>query len=248
MTRVLALVLILLYIPGSLTAQDSLPSGHLSILLPPGVPSESFHITYALEGSFGSHGENVRSMPNVSSYVVATAVEGKAAKRLLMVAWAPGCETRTYQLKLRGSGDRQLTFECEILPSVTLTGRIHPAQPVAERPSELVIRYLASWQCQFFGWMACMVPQIEVATVTPDEDGTFEVQLPDFNADPVISASKDLRGVRGEFWLSLRDPKTWNPIAKLEPEIEDLRTPAGTLKVLSAYPSDLVFEANFTIR
>lgn len=243
-----ALVLILLYIPGSLTAQNSLPSGHVSILLPPGVPSERFHITYALEGSFGSHGENVRSMPNVSSYAIATTVEGKAAKRLLMVAWAPGCETRTYQLKLRGSGDRQLTFECEILPSVILTGRIQPVGPLAERPSELVVRYLASWQCQFFGWMDCMVPQIEVATVAPDADGAFEVQLPDFSADPIISASKGLRGIGGEFWLSLRDPKTWNPIAELEPEIEDLRTLGGRLKVLSAYPSDLVFEANFTIR
>jgi hypothetical protein len=90
-----------------------------------------------------------------------------------------------------------------------------------------------------------MVPQMLVATVTPNADGTFRAQVPDFESDPVIAKVKSLLQGSGDFWLLLRDPKTLNHVAELQPEIEDFRAPGGTLKTLPAYPSDLVFIAKF---
>jgi hypothetical protein len=113
---------------------------------------------------------------------------------------------------------------------------------------ELVIFFRAGWECQFFGWYDCMVPTMLVATVTPDSDGAFRAQVPDFESDPVITKSKGLLGRRGDFWMLLRDPKTLNHIAELEPETEEFRVPGDGLKVLSAYPPGLVFEPIFSMQ
>jgi len=228
-----------------LTLAQAPARSRLSVVVPPGVPSESVHITYALGGSFGSYGQTVRAEPNVSEYPIATIVEGKAASGIQLAVWAPGCESRTYTLDLQIRSFRhRLTYECLALPPISLTGRIPSFDAIAGRPMELVIVFQAGWECEFFGWQDCMVPQVIVATVTPDANSTFQAQVPDFESDPVIAKSKSWLRRSGDFWLLLRDPKTLNHIAELQPEIEDYRCPGGTLKPLPAYPSDLPFVAH----
>src|SRR5207244_4372901 len=56
-------------------AQQPSASKHLLIELPPGVPSESVNIEYALEGSFGSHGNYARPKPNEVVYTISVPQE-----------------------------------------------------------------------------------------------------------------------------------------------------------------------------
>ena len=93
-----------------------------------------------------------------------------------------------------------------------------------------------------------MVPQYEVARTTLEPDGTFHLQLPDFASDPVINSIEVPPAMSGDFRLVVRDPKTWNPIADLEPELAEFRSVDGSLKVLSTYPSGLVLTAKFKLR
>jgi hypothetical protein len=86
-----------------------------------------------------------------------------------------------------------------------------------------------------------MVPQFGVAVAKPNADGFFEVELPDFTSDPIADDKKRWGGFTGEFRVVLRETKTWNPIASLRVELSDFRTPGGRLKIMAAYPSDLVF-------
>jgi hypothetical protein len=246
MARTFWLAFPLLWSAGVALAQTTAAT-RVSVLLPPGVPSETVHITYALGGSFGSYGQTVRVEPNVGVYSIPTTVEGKAAKGIQLVAWAPGCETRTYTRGLRGPGMHKLKYECVTLPAIILTGRIHPFGALAGRPMELAVFFRAGWECQFFGWYDCMVPTMLVATVTPDAGGAFQAQVPDFESDPVMAKSKGLLGRSGDFWMLLRDPKTLNHIAEMEPEIGEFRVPGKGLKVLSAYPPELVFLPSFTV-
>ena len=229
-------------------AQTPGSSHRLTILLPPGIPSETVKITYALGGGFGSYGRTIDVAPNTVFQPIPTSVEGKAADGLQMVIWAPGCETRTYTFDLRKSPPRRIGYECAAHPTVTLTGRIVPFEPIRERNAEVVITYRADWECRFFGWNDCLVPQNIVAIVRPGIDGTFEARLPDLASDSIVEASAGMPGATGAFWIILRDPKTWNHIADLQPELEDYRSANGSLKSLSAYPSDLVFIADFTIK
>jgi len=128
-------------------------TARVSVVLPPGIPSETVQITYALGGSFGSYGQTVSAEPNLGEYPINTIIEGKAASAIQLVVWAPGCVTRTYRLNLQvGSFRHRLTYECAILPVVTLTGRIHPFDSIAGQPMELAIFFRAGWECEFFGW------------------------------------------------------------------------------------------------
>jgi len=96
---------------------------------------------------------------------------------------------------------------------------------------------MASWACRFFGLADCMVPQIELGTVRPNAEGAFEIELPDLSSDPVSFASEG----GAQLQLVLREVKTWNLVAFLEPETADLRTPGGALKIIPSYPQNLSF-------
>jgi len=247
MARTLWLAFLLLASACWMTAQTPPLSRSLTIVLPPGIPSETIRISYALVGSFGSHAQTTEIAANETSYTIATSVDGKPADTIQMVVWAPGCETRTHSLELRKSAIRRIMYECVPHPAVTLTGRIIPFEPTRAKDAELAIFYRAYWECEFFGWKDCMVPQFAVATVTPRSDGTFEVLLPDFASDPVVAVSGGSR-TNGDFFMLVRDPKSLNHIAELEPELEDYRSGDGSLQSLTAYPSDLVFVPAFRMR
>jgi len=248
MVRLISICLTLMWVAIAATAQDLVPPKRITLGLPPGAASETAHINYALEGSFGSHGDLVHAAPNVTFYEIPISFEGQLADRVLIVAWIPGCEVRTYEVRPRASRDRQLKIECEDLPTVTLTGRIQLFESIAGKPAELVVWYQASWECRFFGWADCWVPEYEITRKKIEPDGTFQLQLPDFSSDPVINSVDLPPGMSGEFRLAVRDPKTWNPIANLGPELPEFRSAGGNLKVVSTYPSDLVFIVNSTIR
>jgi hypothetical protein len=242
MTRGLSVTPLLVLAACLAVAQEHRPSNGLTILLPPGVPSETVNITYALEDSFGSHGAQVRAKPNRTAYSLLFEVGMTEAARIRAVIWAPGCAVSTYDIAIPGPHPRPIAYQCVLLPATTLTGQIRSVSLISGRPYELAISYSASWQCQFFGWFDCMVPQLPIATVAPAADGTFRVELPDFSRDPVIAKFKDPNGRIGNFQLLLRDPETLNHIAELKPEADDLSVPGGGLKALSAYPPDIVFK------
>lgn len=79
-----------------------------------------------------------------------------------------------------------------------------------------------------------------IATVSPDANGTFQIDLPYFRADAEVSSSQP----RASFQLTLRDAKTWNHIASnLEPEKRALRLKQHELRIRSQYLDDLIFTA-----
>jgi len=81
-----------------------------------------------------------------------------------------------------------------------------------------------------------MVPQVCLGVFHLDTAGRFEIQLADFASDPIASSSK----MPSHFQLAIREVKTWNLIAFLAPESNDLR--AGVrLKPTSSYPDPVAF-------
>jgi Carboxypeptidase regulatory-like domain len=131
-------------------------------------------------------------------------------------------------------------FPCQRVNTVRLSGKIVPSALVRDNNAELVVTYMAYWARGFFGIADGMVTEFRLATVSPDADGMFQVDLPYFNADVEASSSQQ----RASFWLMLRDSKTWNHIASnLEPEKQELRLQEHALRIRSHYPDDLIFTA-----
>jgi hypothetical protein len=237
-TTAVAFVLLL---AASGAAQDQ-EQRWVNIVLLGGVPSEKVQINYVLYGPFGAHGGSTAPKPDSPSYQIPTSVDGKLAHDVKGVIWASGCKLVTFDTALPDSASVQEYFSCRRLGTIALVGRIDNPL-LCKKPVEVRVDYLASWECDFFGLWDCEVPQIELGTVRPDADGAFEIELPDFSSDPTASGSAG----GAQLQIVLREVKTWNRIAFLEPQTESLRA-LGGLKILPSYPNNMVFSARKTKR
>jgi hypothetical protein len=215
---------------------DGFPS--VSVLLPANIPSESVQISYFLVGSFGGYGGYTKQRPGLQSYEISASVEGKAASEIRMIVYASGCEIKTFVLPVTEGSRPEQEFECQRAATVHLSGQIVPTELARENNAELVVDYMAYWAHGFFGITDGIVTKFRFATVSPDPNGAFQVELPYFTADVAASSSQP----RASFRLMLRDSKTWNHIASnLEPEMPELRLKTHDLRILLHYPDGLRF-------
>jgi hypothetical protein len=216
-------------------------SPSVSISLPPNIPSETIQIAYYLVGPFGGYGGYVEQRAGVHSYEITTSVEGEAANEIRMIVYAPGCGIQTFVVPLADDSKVKQDFECQRVPSVMLSGQIVPNELVRDKNAELIITYMAFWAHEFFGIVDGAVTEFRLATVTPDANGMFQVDLPHFSVDATPSPSEP----RASLCLMLRDAKSWNHIASnLEPEVPELRFEDHCLRTQSYYPSGLKFTAS----
>ncbi len=220
------------------SSQESSPS--VSVSLPANIPSETVQIAYYLVGPFGGHGGYTEQRPGLDSYEVAASVEGQAATEIRMIVYASGCDIQTFVVPLADDSKVKQEFECQPAPSVMLSGQIVPNELIRDGNAELVFIYLAHWSHEFFGIVDGAVANFQLATVSPDANGMFQVDLPQFSADAVPSSSQ----LRASLHVILRDAKTWNSITSdLEPEVPEFRSEDHSLRIRSYYPGGLKFVA-----
>jgi hypothetical protein len=224
-------ILVALVSPSTSQDQASKRSPIVSLVLPSGIPSEDVQIDYFMGGSFGGYGDFVRTEKNRLTYNIYASVNGHPAKGIKVIAYLPGCEIATLDIPvLSARSERHLP--CKPLASITLLGRILPVSMTLEEPTEVEVSYLAMWDHQFFGISDGMVTTIRLATVVPDDNGRFEVKLPDLYKQKLGD---------GLFQFLLRHSITGNIIASLRPLESD--TDSDGLKVRSSYPPVMQFVA-----
>ena len=215
-----------------------LPS--VSISIPPDILSETVQISYFLLGPFGGYGGYAAQRTGVHSYEIPTMVDGKAATEIRMIVYASGCEIQQFVVPLAEHSRGSQEFPCQPVETVKLSGHIVPDALVRDTNAELVVTYMAYWAHGFYGIADGFVTGFHLATVSPDANGMFQVDLPYFSVDAEASSSEQ----RASFRLMLRDSKTGNHIASnLEPEKQELRLQEHGLRIRSQYPDDLIFTA-----
>ena len=225
--RALTLITILSVGVG-VTAQKS--ASHLSrtvtIHLPTGTYSKPAQVVYFLYGPFGARGGGVTPTKNGKSFAIETYVEGMAASEVKIVVYLPGCKFVLLDVRLSGKAEDRQLF-CLPLPSLLLRGEVFPISITQEQPTVIEVGYLADWANRFFGIADGAVPNFHSATIRPDENGHFQLELPNVHHHQ----SRD-----SGFQFILRDPTTWNILAFLKPA----ENPKGS-SVLATQPSyDLV--------
>ena len=227
MRRYFFSVILLAGLVSALRGQDTNPPllPIVSLVLPPGVASETVQIKYFLAGSFGGYGSFIRAEKNRASYDIYASVDRRPAGNIKIIAYLPGCKLIAIDLVLPGTLlERRLA--CEPLGSVPLRGQVFPVSITQAQPTEIEISYLALWAHRFFGIYDGLITTIRLGAVRPDDNGRFEFEVPDFHQQ------SDLGDAEIEFIL--RDPASGNIIAFLSPE-----EPSGTshwLKVGASYP------------
>lgn len=228
-------LLISLLVATCATAQTGSQPAQLHLHLPPNVPSENIVLRYVLYGVFGANGKFVDVKADSPAVEIPLAVEGRPADEIKAFAWALGCQIKTFDIRVEGI-DTQETYSCDPLPGVLLNGTIQKFQSVGGDVTQIQVDYLAGWACEFFGFADCMVPQFRIGSTKPDSTGRFELEVPDFASDPACNSSRS----SSAFQLTLREVKTKNIVAFLNPEPKDLQAPGG-IKPASEYPNSTPF-------
>jgi hypothetical protein len=217
---------------------EDLPSVFIS--LPTNVPSETVQISYFLRGPFGGYGGYAAQRTGVHSYQIPTIVEGNAATEIRMIVYASGCGIQQFVIPLAEHSRVSQEFLCQPVETVKLSGKIVPSGLARDNNAELVVTYMASWAHGFYGIGDGLVTEFHLATVSPDANGMFEVDLPYFSVDAEASSSEQ----RASFRLMLRDSKTGNHIAfNLDPDKQELRLQEHGLRIRAHYPDGLIFTA-----
>jgi hypothetical protein len=205
----------------------------ISLYLPRAFPSEKVDLMYSLKGPFGGYGNYVRPEPDHQTIDFVAAVDGKPASQIKIIAFLPGCEIVTLDFALEGTAMwRQL--ECKPLKSITLRGQILPASFAQGKRAKVEVNYHAYWAHAFFGVADGFVPTIVLTSVEPGEDGTFSVEVPDFQSQANLG--------QGAYAFLLHEAATGNILAFLKPD--NAPSIAIDMTVTESYPSVIKFIAD----
>jgi len=208
------------------------------IRLPPEIRSEQVQLVYCLTGPFGSTYGFVKAEPERNSYLIDTSVNHQAAESLLAVLYAPGCQTVLLTIHSLSESDKTREVSCEDLPTITLNGRVELPEALRHRPYEVEIRYMPFWQLELLHIAEGSVPMYHLASVTPDERGTFQVQLPNFSKDAVTESYHRNAFIR--FAAVERD--SGNLVCLLTPTNVQGKVFTYDLPIKPKYPNEVIFK------
>jgi hypothetical protein len=238
MPRLLLAALVML-IPGDFflmqPKQSPANSATVTISLPANIPSETVQIRYFLIGSFGGYGGYMEPKQELSAYEIEASKDGEPASSIKIIVYAAGCRFQTFDPDLSPLTASKQRFVCESLPQTRISGQI-PDELMRGENAQLSVHYMAFWANTFFGIKDGMVPDFQLVTATPDANGHFLLDIPDFSADTTASSTQG--GASLSF--RLRDSKTGNAF-DLKPERLEFRTETQQLKVLPVYPGGVKF-------
>lgn len=210
----------------------------VSIALPQDVRSENVQISYYLVGPFGGYGGYAAKQSGVTSYQIPTVIDGKAATEIRAIVYASGCEIQKFAIPLTEQSPVIREFTCQRVEPIRLSGQIEPNELAKYGNAELVITYRAWWAHGFFGIADGPVTHFELAKMSPQADGSFDVDLSMSGGEPTLSETQ------ASVCLMLRDSRTLNHIASnLEPDDAQLRSEDRCLQTRTFYPTEMKFTA-----
>jgi len=208
---------------------------HVTITLPGGVRSETIFVRYVLDEDFGGW---LQPREGVSSYLISTVRQGIPADRFRALVYAPGCMIQTIDLPILSSAVPQVSFVCQPLPSVALTGRLIKPVRLDGREVNIQVKYVARWAQRFLGLDERIINDIPVGgTQQVPANGAFALFVPDLSEDPLAGTADP----PGEFRILGRDPSSGKIVALIIPITQSLRTRMGGLQILKQYPEAIEF-------
>jgi hypothetical protein len=217
--------------------QKNIAGEHVFVInLPVGIKSEQVQIVYFLTGTFGGYGMPVKPESGKDQYRITTTVDGKAADTLKALVFAPGCQIVKISISSLISTTKA-SFACETTTSLPFTGQIEQLGALRGHDYEVEIRLVGRWGLDFFGIGDGIEPTFHIASLTPDNNGSFRGQLPDLNQDVLINS---VGSNKAAFSFAVREKSTQNTLGMLQPTDKKYDL-FGDLRLQPAYPDDIIF-------
>ncbi len=222
-----------------MSAQDG-QALKIKIVFPEGL-TEKASMTYLRRDEEQGHS---RRYYGVSFHADRSFVEvPPTTERFTAMVWAPGCKMKHFDAPVEKS-DVTLQFACDPLGTVPFYGRVTGVE--VGDSAKISVSYAAVGSCMWLDdpdakknmfCCSCGGPQIwRIASAAVAPDGTFKMELPDFGADPIISADSSaelefrISGLKGNFILQPQPAK-------------GIETKAVSIRVAPSYPAEVTFLA-----
>jgi len=186
-------------------------------------------VRYYFSGESGSYGSSTASPTDDNKIVIKTTAEGKPAKALRLIAYAPGCQFVTISVDDLSASNRQGEFQCTRLNTVQFYGKAD-VSAFAEKALQVRVLYNCEWAVDFFGLNGGFSP-LSLGKADIDFDGSFTISLPDFSSDPLWDSLSN----RATLMFIVGDGTTGHPLAALMP-LSDSAAKGGGVKVAPGYP------------
>jgi hypothetical protein len=221
------------------------------VRFPDNIAPENVWIRY-LVGNRISRGERMQIEGNSREYVIGRVRNsGSQPENAKIVLYSPGCKFKVYDLNPVGDSDVEKRFQCDPLP----VKKLHAFIPVVEIPRTLyftldkrvdVVGELeAKWICSFFlqgqggSCLGSGVPLGVLGTISPADNGKFEITIPDFSLDPAFKRVNPQENDFDLIEMLLLDHRVDVPFGTIKPK--DKTSQIKGLKVQAEYPDPIVF-------
>jgi hypothetical protein len=219
-------------------AEGYSPNQVFVIAVDTSVKTGDLQVGYVLAGEFGGYGSYELRQDGEGKVLIHTEVQGKPAKSLRAVLYAPHCRIQTIYVDDLEASKREDAFHCSPLSEIELRGKFDRGEIDRDRKLEVEVRYLGFWAHTFLGISDGPALTFHVGKAVVEQDGSFRLALPN------IAQAVDAPYRTNDDWFEVlvRDSETGNIVAELEP-------PAafslyGHLKVSGSYPAELHFLTN----
>ena len=191
--------------------------------------AKDVQVRYYFTGESGSFGSSTASATDDNKIVIQSASQGRPAKTLKLIAYAPGCQFVTISVDDLSAGNRQGEFQCTPLNTVQFYGKAD-VSALAEKALQVGVLYNCDWAGEFFGLHGGFSP-FSLGRAEIDFDGSFTISLPDFSSDPLWESLSN----KATLMFVVGDSATGHPLAALTP-LSDSAAKGGGLKVAPGYP------------
>jgi hypothetical protein len=191
--------------------------------------AKDVQVRYYFTGESGSFGSSTASATDDNKIVIQSASQGRPAKTLKLIAYAPGCQFVTISVDDLSAGNRQGEFRCTRLNTVQFYGKAD-VSALAEKALQVGVLYNCDWAGEFFGLHGGFSP-FSLGRAEIDFDGSFTISLPDFSSDPLWESLSN----KATLMFVVGDSATGQPLAALTPFPGSAAT-GGRLKVAPGYP------------
>jgi hypothetical protein len=211
-----------------------------AIQVDPSVKTEQLQVRYFLTGDFGGFAGFQMDREGENSVLIHTEGEGKQAKSLKAVLYAPGCQIQTISIADLSLSNGESVFHCSPIGDIKLQGKFSRGPTTPDRKIEVQIQYLGHWGHGFFGIVDGIVLSFNIAKSPVAEDGSFQLFLPNFAVDGGLPAQEE----DACFAVFVRDADSGSVLAELKPPAALARE--GNLKIIPSYPQTIEFDADWS--
>jgi hypothetical protein len=220
-------------------ANTSATENTFVIQVDPSVKPAELQVRYFIIGDFGGYGGYQVDQDGENAILIHTEVQGKPAKGLKVVLYAPDCQIQTISVLELSASSRDGEFHCTPLGETSLQGKFSRGPMTLDRKMEVEIRYLGFWGHGFFGIADGLVLSFDITKSSVGSDGSFQAYLPDFAENGTASPQMN----DAAFSVLLIDPDSGNLLAELKPPAALSRS--GDLKIIPSYPQSIEFSADW---